>query len=70
MCIDTMHSHIYWLNIGLHAFRAGKTDPYVVFILGEQVIRSKRNSKTSIIRPAGAPVWNQVHHHRLLKGDA
>ncbi|KAL2634499.1 hypothetical protein R1flu_005978 [Riccia fluitans] len=36
-----------------------KTDPYVIFVLGEQVIRSKKNSQTSIIGPPGAPVWNQ-----------
>lgn len=39
---------------------AGKTDPYVVFLLGEQTFRSKKNSKTSLIGPPGAPVWNQV----------
>ncbi|BBN05707.1 hypothetical protein MPTK1_3g15350 [Marchantia polymorpha subsp. ruderalis] len=36
-----------------------KTDPYVIFVLGEQVVRSKKNSQTSIIGPPGAPVWNQ-----------
>ncbi|KAG6557281.1 hypothetical protein Mapa_001208 [Marchantia paleacea] len=36
-----------------------KTDPYVIFVLGEQVLRSKKNSQTSIIGPPGAPVWNQ-----------
>jgi hypothetical protein len=41
-------------------FPLGKTDPYVVLLLGEQVIRSKKNSKTSILGPPGAPVWNQV----------
>ncbi|CAM6090673.1 unnamed protein product [Calypogeia fissa] len=36
-----------------------KTDPYCIFVLGDQVRRSKRNSQTSIIGPPGAPVWNQ-----------
>ncbi|KAL3693287.1 hypothetical protein R1sor_006938 [Riccia sorocarpa] len=36
-----------------------KTDPYVIFVLGTQVIRSKRNSQTSVIGPPGGPVWNQ-----------
>jgi len=40
-------------------FPVGKTDPYVVLLLGEQVIRSKKNSKTSVLGPPGAPVWNQ-----------
>ncbi|CAK9198291.1 unnamed protein product [Sphagnum troendelagicum] len=40
-------------------FPLGKTDPYVVLLLGEQVIRSKKNSRTSILGPPGAPVWNQ-----------
>lgn len=37
----------------------GKTDPYVVFILGDQVIRSKKNSQTSVVGPPGGPIWNQ-----------
>ncbi|XP_024366825.1 uncharacterized protein [Physcomitrium patens] len=43
----------------LNYFPIGKTDPYVVFLLGEQTFRSKKNSKTSLIGPPGAPVWNQ-----------
>lgn len=37
----------------------GKTDPYVVLILGDQVIRSKKNSQTSVFGPPGSPIWNQ-----------
>eukprot|EP00250_Pteridium_aquilinum_P003716 c14018_g1_i1 orf=116-2362(+) len=37
----------------------GKTDPYVILILGDQVIRSKKNSQTSVIGPPGGPIWNQ-----------
>ncbi|GLJ32859.1 hypothetical protein SUGI_0661880 [Cryptomeria japonica] len=37
----------------------GKTDPYVVLVLGEQVIQSKKNSQTTVIGPPGAPIWNQ-----------
>ncbi|KAL7111026.1 hypothetical protein ACP275_05G062500 [Erythranthe tilingii] len=37
----------------------GKTDPYVVLKLGNQVIRSKRNSQTTVIGPPGQPIWNQ-----------
>eukprot|EP00250_Pteridium_aquilinum_P008292 c17829_g1_i1 orf=287-2431(+) len=36
-----------------------KTDPYVHLILGDQVIRSKRNSQTSVFGPPGSPIWNQ-----------
>lgn len=38
----------------------GKTDPYVVLSLGDQVIRSKKNSQTTVIGPPGMPIWNQV----------
>ena len=38
----------------------GKTDPYVVLSLGDQVIRSKKNSQTTVIGPPGEPIWNQV----------
>ncbi|KAL0386295.1 UNVERIFIED_CONTAM: hypothetical protein Sradi_3023800 [Sesamum radiatum] len=38
----------------------GKTDPYVILRLGDQVIRSKRNSQTTVIGPPGEPIWNQV----------
>lgn len=37
----------------------GKTDPYVVLRLGDQVIRSKKNSQTTVIGPPGEPIWNQ-----------
>ncbi|MFQ6649150.1 hypothetical protein Gotur_022059 [Gossypium turneri] len=37
----------------------GKTDPYVVLSLGDQVIRSKKNSQTTVIGPPGEPIWNQ-----------
>lgn len=37
----------------------GKPDPYVILILGDQVIRSKKNSQTSVIGPPGGPIWNQ-----------
>ncbi|XVE91777.1 hypothetical protein REPUB_Repub01dG0041100 [Reevesia pubescens] len=40
----------------------GKTDPYVVLSLGDQVIRSKKNSQTTIIGPPGEPIWNQDFH--------
>ncbi|CAN1151085.1 SYT2 [Linum perenne] len=37
----------------------GKTDPYVVLKLGDQTIRSKKNSQTTVIGPPGEPIWNQ-----------
>ncbi|XP_017971913.1 PREDICTED: synaptotagmin-2 [Theobroma cacao] len=40
----------------------GKTDPYVVLNLGDQVIRSKKNSQTTITGPPGEPIWNQDFH--------
>ncbi|XP_038971341.1 synaptotagmin-4-like isoform X2 [Phoenix dactylifera] len=40
----------------------GKTDPYVVLSLGDQVIRSKKNSQTTVIGPPGEPIWNQDFH--------
>ncbi|CAN6463441.1 unnamed protein product [Victoria cruziana] len=40
----------------------GETDPYVVLTLGDQVIRSKKNSQTTVIGPPGAPIWNQDFH--------
>uniref|UniRef100_A0A0D9VMZ9 C2 domain-containing protein n=1 Tax=Leersia perrieri TaxID=77586 RepID=A0A0D9VMZ9_9ORYZ len=40
----------------------GKTDPYVVMILGDQVIKSKKNSQTSVIGQPGEPIWNQDFH--------
>ncbi|WOH09629.1 hypothetical protein DCAR_0729087 [Daucus carota subsp. sativus] len=38
----------------------GKTDPYVILKLGDQVIRSKKNSQTTVIGSPGEPIWNQV----------
>ncbi|XP_042501437.1 tricalbin-3 [Macadamia integrifolia] len=40
----------------------GKTDPYVVLSLGDQLIRSKKNSQTTVIGPPGEPIWNQDFH--------
>ncbi|XP_015689259.1 synaptotagmin-2 [Oryza brachyantha] len=40
----------------------GKTDPYVVMILGDQVIKSKKNSQTTVIGNPGEPIWNQDFH--------
>ncbi|KAK2972601.1 hypothetical protein RJ640_007070 [Escallonia rubra] len=37
----------------------GKTDPYVILRLGDQVIRSKKNSQTTVIGAPGEPIWNQ-----------
>ncbi|KAG7594693.1 C2 domain [Arabidopsis thaliana x Arabidopsis arenosa] len=38
---------------------SGKTDPYAILRLGDQVIRSKRNSQTTVIGAPGQPIWNQ-----------
>ncbi|XP_047330726.1 synaptotagmin-2-like [Impatiens glandulifera] len=38
---------------------SGKTDPYVILSLGDQLIRSKKNSQTTVIGPPGKPIWNQ-----------
>ncbi|EES07809.1 synaptotagmin-2 [Sorghum bicolor] len=40
----------------------GKTDPYVVMILDDQVIKSKKNSQTTVIGLPGEPIWNQDFH--------
>ncbi|XP_052186119.1 tricalbin-3-like [Diospyros lotus] len=40
----------------------GKTDPYVILSLGDQVVRSKKNSQTTVIGPPGEPIWNQDFH--------
>ncbi|KAH7537903.1 hypothetical protein FEM48_Zijuj03G0142300 [Ziziphus jujuba var. spinosa] len=37
-----------------------KTDPHIILSLGVQVIRSKKNSETTVIGPPGEPIWNQV----------
>ncbi|KAH7543598.1 hypothetical protein FEM48_Zijuj02G0200800 [Ziziphus jujuba var. spinosa] len=47
----------------------GKTDPYVILSLGDQVIRSKENSETTVIEPPGEPIWNQVKSYKIF-GDA
>ncbi|GFZ15732.1 calcium-dependent lipid-binding (CaLB domain) family protein [Actinidia rufa] len=43
-------------------FFYGKTDPYVILSLGNQIIRSKKNSQTTVIGPPGEPIWNQDFH--------
>lgn len=40
----------------------GKTDPYVILSLGDQTIRSKKNSQTTVIGAPGMPIWNQDFH--------
>lgn len=40
----------------------GKTDPYVAMILGDQVIKSKKNSQTTVTGLPGEPIWNQDFH--------
>lgn len=40
----------------------GKTDPYVILSLGDKIIRSKKNSQTTVIGPPGEPIWNQDFH--------
>ncbi|KAA8532297.1 hypothetical protein F0562_032330 [Nyssa sinensis] len=40
----------------------GKTDPYVILSLGDQIIRSKKNSQTTVIGRPGEPIWNQDFH--------
>ncbi|XP_061342125.1 tricalbin-3 isoform X2 [Gastrolobium bilobum] len=40
----------------------GKTDPYVILSLGNQIIRSKKNSQTTVIGAPGMPIWNQDFH--------
>ncbi|KAG5398222.1 hypothetical protein IGI04_020036 [Brassica rapa subsp. trilocularis] len=38
---------------------SGRTDPYVILRMGDQVIRSKKNSQTTVIGAPGQPIWNQ-----------
>lgn len=45
----------------------GKTDPYVILCMGDQEIRSKKNSQTTVIGPPGEPIWNQDFH--MLVGN-
>ncbi|KAI4983390.1 extended synaptotagmin-1-like [Hordeum vulgare subsp. vulgare] len=40
----------------------GKTDPYVAMILGDQVIKSKKNSQTTVTGLPEEPIWNQDFH--------
>ncbi|XP_011016929.1 PREDICTED: synaptotagmin-2-like [Populus euphratica] len=40
----------------------GKTDPYVILSLGDQIMRSKKNSQTTVIGRPGEPIWNQDFH--------
>uniref|UniRef100_A0A6M2EH32 C2 domain-containing protein n=1 Tax=Populus davidiana TaxID=266767 RepID=A0A6M2EH32_9ROSI len=40
----------------------GKTDPYVILNLGDQIMRSKKNSQTTVTGPPGEPIWNQDFH--------
>jgi len=40
----------------------GKTDPYVAMILGDQVIKSKKNSQTIVTGLPEEPIWNQDFH--------
>lgn len=49
-----------WLLCIFFFRHSGKTDPYVVLNLGDQEIRSKKNSQTTVIGPPGQPIWNQV----------
>ncbi|KAJ0963916.1 hypothetical protein J5N97_029038 [Dioscorea zingiberensis] len=43
-------------------FIFGKTDPYVILSLGDQRIRSKKNSQTTVTGAPGQPIWNQDFH--------
>ncbi|CAH8261103.1 unnamed protein product [Arabidopsis lyrata] len=38
---------------------SGRTDPYVILRIGDQVIRSKKNSQTTVFGAPGQPIWNQ-----------
>ncbi|WZZ28667.1 hypothetical protein YC2023_012068 [Brassica napus] len=38
---------------------SGRTDPYVILRMADQVIRSKKNSQTTVIGAPGQPIWNQ-----------
>ncbi|PPR91982.1 hypothetical protein GOBAR_AA28709 [Gossypium barbadense] len=55
--LSYLHFHLPYSN-SAHLL-SGKTDPYVVLSLGDQVIRSKKNSQTTVIGPPGEPIWNQ-----------
>jgi hypothetical protein len=57
-----MSNMMYYLPYSIFCFDVfpGKTDPYVVLSLGDQTIRSKKNSQTTVIGAPGMPIWNQV----------
>ncbi|CAN7112022.1 unnamed protein product [Brassica rapa subsp. narinosa] len=38
---------------------SGRMDPYVILRMADQVIRSKKNSQTTVIGAPGQPIWNQ-----------
>ncbi|CDY24599.1 BnaC05g32830D [Brassica napus] len=42
-----------------YMFSGKLTDPYVILRMGDQVIRSKKNSQTTVIGAPGQPIWNQ-----------
>ncbi|KAH7521217.1 hypothetical protein FEM48_Zijuj07G0009800 [Ziziphus jujuba var. spinosa] len=46
--------------------QASKTDPYVIYSLGDQAICSKKNSQTTVIGPLGEPIWNQSSYGEIL----
>ncbi|KAL2938937.1 Uncharacterized protein RDABS01_022386 [Bienertia sinuspersici] len=53
---------LYGMIFNSAVILTGKTDPYVVLRLGDQIIRSKKNSQTTVIGPPGEPIWNQDFH--------
>lgn len=57
-----------WISVisFLKFYFTGKTDPYVILSLGDQIIRSKKNSQTTVIGPPGEPIWNQVSSIHFL----
>ena len=64
-CIYAFIKYSSSLYLFLHSehflyFVIGRTDPYVILRMGDQVIRSKKNSQTTVIGAPGQPIWNQV----------
>lgn len=57
---DTKLWHVLLTYLLMFLYFSGKTDPFVILRLGDQVIRSKKNSQTTVIGPPGEPIWNQV----------